>query len=226
MSKAIEVAYEKSLNTTFNIIESPKNLRIEVMDASILWPDFSGRITQFHKVLGEKRSFNIVLNDEMLSVLRQLEERREIRFRIHEADMFSLQDLEIRGCEQIKVHYINVKVNMGSAYPPSITLFTELQDPKTGAFTRSRNTLEGDAVNNLDHIRLVTADCDLNIYQSNPESPYVSAYLRKMNAKQEVQLEFGGRWTGWEHVTDDDVPLSEDEDINSATGECESESSK
>lgn len=215
MSKTLELALERAQQSTFGVRETSKSLRIEVMNASVLWPDFSGRITQFHKVLGEKRSFNIVLNDDMLGMIRELEERRGIRFRIHEADLFSAQDIELRGCEQVKVHYINVKVNIENAYPPTITLFTEVQDPKTGTFTRNRNTLVGEAVNNLDRVRVNTADCELNIYQSNPESPYVSAYLKKLNVSTEVQLEFGGRWDGWENVTDDDVVP----EINPATGE-------
>jgi len=214
MSRTLEVALEKAQRTTININETPKSLRIEVMDASILWPDFSGRITQFHKVLGEKRSFNIVLNEDMFNALRHLEETRGIRFRIHEADLYSAQDVTVKGAEQVKVYYINVKVNLGGSYPPAITLFTEVQDPKTGVPTRSRNTLVGDAVNNLDHISIVTADCDLNIYQSNPEVQFVSAYLKKLNVSQEVQLEFGGRWDGWENINDDDEVPAEDGGVN------------
>lgn len=222
MSRTLEVSLEKAQRTTINIIETPKSLRIEIMDAAILWPDFSGRITQFHKVLGEKRSFNIVLNEDMYHALKNIEESRGIRFRIHETDLYSAQDISVRGCEQVKVYYINVKVNLMSAYPPTITLFTEVQDPKTGVLTRSRNTLVGDAINNLDHITIVTADCDINIYQSNPEVPFVSAYLKKLNVSQEVQLEFGGRWDGWENINDDDDIPSIDptqDDINLATGE-------
>lgn len=208
MSRTLEVALEKAQRTNINISETPKSLRIEIMDAAVLWPDFSGRITQFHKVLGEKRSFNIVLNEGMFNALKHLEESRGIRFRIHEADLYSAQDIAAKGCEQVKVFYINVKVNLTGSYPPTITLFTEVQDPKTGIPTRSRNTLVGDSINNLDHITIVTADCDVNIYQSNPEVEFVSAYLKKLNVSQEVQLEFGGRWDGWENINDEEeIPL-------------------
>lgn len=221
MSKAIELAYQRAQASSFVVLQSEKSLRLEVRDAAILWPDFTGRITQYHKTLGEKRSFNIVLNETMLMTLRTLEEQRGIRFRIHEGDMFSVQDIDTRGCEQFKVHYINVKVNINSAYPPVITLYSQVQDPQTGTYSRSRNTLDGEKVSVLDSATLVTSDCELNIYQSNPESPYVSAYLKKLNAEQEIQLEFGGRWDGWENRLDDDEELPEvgPTEVNPATGE-------
>lgn len=212
MSTTTKNAFEKALNSQIIVKETNGKLRLEIRNASILWPDFSGKITQYHKILGEKRSFNIVLNDEMIDVLKEIENTRGIQFKLHTTDMYSAQDVA-NGMEQVKIYYINVKVNINNDYPPIITLFSQMKDQKTDAYKKDKNTLTGDAINNLDMAFIVDADCELNIYQSNPNSSFVSAYLKKLYVLQEVQEDLGGgRWDDWDDENDPDT------EVNPATG--------
>lgn len=210
MSRATELAYEAAKETKFNFRD---NHTIEVMDASILWPDFTGRVTDYHKVLGEKRSFNIVIPDEMLEALRQMEQVNGTKFRIHEFNVYSEQDVQTKGVQQIVGHYINVKVNMDNAFPPVVTLFTEYRGVK------SKNTLHRETIGQLDSVDMEHADMVLNIYSSKMHPDFCTAYLKKLNVIQNPQVEFDGRYDDWEDSRGDGEPQNLGNGINPATGE-------
>ena len=218
MSKRLEEALKNAQNSKIYVTDNPKGLRLEIENVSILWPDFSGRITQYHKTLGEKRTFNIVLNQEMYNTLKALEEKHGFQFKMHEADLYSEQDVKEKGVEQVTVLYINVKVNIKNEYPPIVVLHTDLFNPRTNTHRQSRSPLEGEAISVLDHTFIDHADCILNIYRSNPESPWVSSYLKKLYVAQVVQEEFGGRWNDRTNLEDEEDtgehPAVDPEDIS------------
>lgn len=213
MSRATELAFENAKKSSFRFVD---NHTIEVMDASILWPDFSGRITEYHKVKGEKRSFNLVLNDDMIAALSDLQNQTGSKFRIHQANIYSEDDVRLRGVQQQVLYYINVKVNMDNDYPPTITLFTEYNGK------RSRNTITKESIDSLDVIANDMEACDvlLNCYVSRLHPDQCTAYLKKLNVIQNKQAEFGGRYDDWENGGSAEDPLLTASDVvNAATGE-------
>lgn len=206
MSKALELAYEKAQNTKF-IFRDDRT--IEVENAAIVWPDFTGRVTEYHKVLGEKRSFNLVLNGDMLNALKDLESKTGAHFRIRQAVLHKGDDpKDTKG--DIGVFYINVKVNLESEYPPIVTLFTEYRKK------RSRKTLDKATIGLLDSADLKCVDLILNCYIGRLHPEQITAYLKKLNAIQEPDVEFGGKYDDWE-----DINKQPDEVINPATGDPE-----
>lgn len=212
MSRQTELAFENAKNTKYRFID---NHTIEVMDAVILWPDFSGRVTEYHRVKGEKRSFNLVLNEQFIEALSEIQKTNGTKFRIRSANVYSENDVKVKGVEQKILYYINVKVNMDSEYPPVVTLFTEYNGK------RSRTSLNRDTIDTLDSTDMVTCDMQLNCYTSRMHPDQCSAYLKKLNVIQNPQVEFGGRYDDWENCGDG-MTAEEIVDsgmINPATGE-------
>lgn len=196
MSRVTEVAFENALKTKFIFKD---NHTIEVMDASILWPDFTGRVTEYNKVLGEKRSFNLVLNPEMMEALTQIQETNGSKFRIKSAKLHSEDDPKDPNAERL--YYINVKVNMDPMYQPPITLFTEYRGK------RSRQTLDAQTVGLLDSVEIKSADMMLNIYINKKHPEQCTAYLKKLNVIQEPDVEFGGKYDDWCDINGEETEL-------------------
>lgn len=174
-----------------------ENGTIEVQNASILYPDFTGKVTEFHKILGEKRSFNLVLNQEGLETLAAIEKSTGLKFRVHFAPLHSGENINDKDVE--KIAYINVKVNMDNDFPPAITLFTTYMDKRT------RKTLNKNTVGILDTVDIQSCDLILNVYVSKKlKSEYVSCYLRKLNVIQEPHIEFGGKYDEWDEDNEEE----------------------
>lgn len=208
MSRTLELAFEKAKKSKYKF----KDGRVlEVEDAVIIWPDFSGKVTEYHKTLGEKRSFNLVLNDDAVAALKDLEKQTGAKFRIREKT-FDVVEVEKSKPITIKVHYINVKVNMESNYPPIVTLYTEYNGK------RSHKTLNKDTISVLDRTDIKCADMLLNCYNGKMHPEQLTAYLKKLNVIQEPDVEFGGKYDDWE-----DVNNQPEEVVNPATGDVEND---
>lgn len=211
MSRVTELAAENAVKSTLRFVDDHT---IEVCDGVILWPDFSGRVTDYHPKKGEKRSFNLVLNASMIQALSDLQEQTGVKFRIHQANIYSEMDVKEKGVEQKVLHYINVKVNMDNDYPPTVTLFTNYNGK------RSRVTLNRETIDTLDSTDIESCDMLLNCYVSRMHRDQCSAYLKKLNVIQNKQVEFGGKYDDWEDAGMDGEPVNTASDIvNSATGE-------
>lgn len=209
MSRVTELAAEKAEKSTLRFVDDHT---IEVMNGVILWPDFSGKVTDYHPKKGEKRSFNLVLNDEMIRTLSELQEQTGAKFRLHQANIYSEVDVKEKGVEQRVLFYINVKVNIDNDYPPTIILFTEYNGK------RSRTTVTKDSIDTLDSMDMETCDMLLNCYVSRMHKDQCSAYLKKLYVVQNKQVEFGGRYDDWEESAEDPIQTASDV-VNSATGE-------
>lgn len=207
MSKATEIAYENSKKTVFRFTD---NHTIEVENASILWPDFTGRVTKYHTVLGEKRSFNLVLNDAMLEALAQWENATGVKFKLHPCNVYSDNDVQVKGVEQIVMYYINVKVNMDNDMPPVVKLFTTYGNKKSSCM------LNRDTIGQLDAIDMEEADLVINCYTSPMHPDGCTAYLKKMYVIQSPQVpEFNGKYDDW----DDNDDVTAAGVVNAATGD-------
>lgn len=208
MSKATEVAYENAKQSTFQFLNGNK---IEVTNASILWPDFTGRVTKYHKNLGEKRSFNLVLNDDMVKALADLQARTGAKFGIRQANVYSENDIQSKGVQQIVLYYINVKVNMESQIPPIVNLFTEFNGKV------SKTTLNAATIGQLDSIDMENVGVVINCYTNQFDPERCTAYLTKLYVKQSPQTpEFNGMF---DIYNDEDGSAAPVDCINPATGE-------
>lgn len=157
---------------------------LEVRNAVILWPNFSGKEDHFGN---SARTFNLVINEE---VYHELESRG-----------WKVKFLE-NGEDLPPVYYVNIKVNMNSAYPPIVTLYSEFRGK------RSKRTLDIESIGEVDRVDIETCDMIISAYQSPKFPGKVTGYLRKMNVIQNPDVEFGGKYDDWL-----------EEDINGADGD-------
>lgn len=198
MSKAKEMAYEAAKNS--QLIIKDRGV-IEVMDASVIWPDFTGKETEYNRKLGENRTVNLVLNETMVGQLNELESYTGAKFRIRTKEVYDDPNDERRDT----LYYINVKVRMDGDYPAICKLFTKFPDGKV-----TNKLLNADTVCVLDSA-LNDATCiDLSFKQyinkNHPEQ--CTAYLKKIYVTQEAKLDFGGKYDDWDDSGDDNYNQS------------------
>ena len=175
MSKLIENSLEALKSSEF-IFVTPSTL--EVRNAVMIWTNFEGKANRFGNTT---KNFNLVINEELKAAL--------------EADpnkVFNIHHIGGEGTEDPDMYFINVKINMDSAYPPVVTLYTDFRGVK------SHVALDDASIQCLDHVNIQSADCVLNLYESKMHQGHVSAYLRKLNVIQNKESAFGGKYDAWE----------------------------
>lgn len=203
MSRKLEIALEESMKSTFRFLP---NSVIEVNDAAILWPDFTGKITKFNTKLGEHRSINLVLNPDMMNELANLEAKTNAKFKIRYVDVYTEDDVKVKGVQQVTIPYINIKVNMKAQVPPVIVLHTTYNGK------RKRTVLTEDTISQLDSADLTSVCLQFRCYSSPAHEGCLTGYLNKYYAIQaEQQPEFGGKFDDWDDTNE--------EPLNEATGE-------
>lgn len=184
MSKIIEQSLEALKNSEF-IFQNPTTL--EVRNAVMIWTNFEGKPNRFGNTA---KNFNLVINEELKAAL---ESNPENEFNIHH--------IGGEGTDDPIMYFINVKVNMESAYPPVVTLFTDFRGVK------SHTALDRTTIQCLDRVNIVSADCILNLYESRMHPGKISAYLKKLNVIQGKESAFGGKYDEWEN---DIVPINQE----------------
>ncbi len=181
MSRLIENSLEE-LNKSEFIFHD--NRTLEVRNAVLIWTNFQGKVNRFGNAT---KNFNLVINEEVKAALEQDPSR-----------VFTIHSIGGDGTDDPIMYFINVKVNMNSAYPPAVTLYTDFRGQK------SRTTLDDSTIECLDHIRIESADCIINLYESKMHPGKVSGYLRKLNVIQNKESAFGGKYDEW------DVPVNQE----------------
>ena len=175
MSRLIENSLEELSKSEFIFHD---NRTLEVRNAVLIWTNFQGKANRFGNTT---KNFNLVINEEVKAALEQ-DPTRE----------FTIHSIGGEGTDDRIMYYINVKVNMTSAYPPVVTLYTDFRGQK------SRTSLDDTTIECLDHINIESADCIINLYESKMHPGKVSGYLRKLNVIQNKESEFGGKYDEWE----------------------------
>ena len=175
MSRLIENSLEELSKSEFIFHD---NRTLEVRNAVLIWTNFQGKANLFGNTT---KNFNLVINEEVKAALEQ-DPTRE----------FTIHSIGGEGTDDPIMYFINVKVNMTSAYPPVVTLYTDFRGQK------SRTSLDDTTIECLDHINIESADCIINLYESKMHSGKVSGYLRKLNVIQNKESEFGGKYDEWE----------------------------
>lgn len=175
MSRLIENSLEE-LNKSEFIFHD--NRTLEVRNAVLIWTNFQGKANRFGNTT---KNFNLVINEEVKAALEQ-DPTRE----------FTIHSIGGEGTDDPIMYFINVKVNMTSAYPPVVTLYTDFRGQK------SRTSLDDTTIECLDRINIESADCIINLYESKMHPGKVSGYLRKLNVIQNKESDFGGKYDEWE----------------------------
>lgn len=175
MSRLIENSLEELSKSEFIFRD---NRTLEVRNAVLIWTNFQGKANRFGNTT---KNFNLVINEEVKAALEQ-DPTRE----------FTIHSIGGEGTDDPIMYFINVKVNMTSAYPPVVTLYTDFRGQK------SRTALDDTTIECLDHINIESADCIINLYESKMHPGKVSGYLRKLNVIQNKESAFGGKYDEWE----------------------------
>lgn len=207
MSRSRELAYEAAKNTTMTVVD---NRTIEFMNASLLWPDFEGRVTKYHVKEGAQRSFNIVLNDDILAALKEMEERTGSKFYIRSVSVSTEEGAPL-------MYYINVKVSYRRSTgepvsnPPRVVLLTNYNGKK------SRTTLDEETVKMLDRIDIKNVDFRVNCYSRAVDPTKCTMYLRNAFVEQDPDIEFGGKYDDWDDseqaAAQPSAPFNSEEEI-------------
>lgn len=174
MSRVIEAGLEKVKNTKFLINERGG---FEVREAYIFWTNFRGEANKFGN---STRNFNLAVTPEMGRVLL------ERGWRVREREL-----LDVNGDLVDVLYFVNIKVNMNSKNPPMISLYSEFKG------IRNKRALDIETIGELDRIDINTCDLMVNAYESTQFPGKITGYLYKLNAIQEPDIEFGGKYDDW-----------------------------
>lgn len=184
MSRVLENAFKEVTKSTYEFKDNGRTLVIE--NAYIFWTNFSGTPNKYGNAA---RTFNVAVNEEMAGILSSQ------GWRVREEDVVETDQVDPATGKNIwaKVYFVNIKLNMESAYPPVINLFTEFRGKKT------KRVLDINTVGELDKTELRSCDIIINAYQSRNYEGKTTGYLKTMYAIQEPNIMFNGKYDDWEN---------------------------
>ena len=199
MSRDLINAAQRLPHTVFKTGLGKYGTEIEVINAAVIWPDFSGKEKEFvqngRKIkvpAGSRRSFNLVVNEETANVLEQLGVVRGKGLKERPVDPTD----ESAG----SIWFVNVKVRMEPelARPAEVELVVGDVNPDGTINVSSMNPLNLTTVGTVDMSfsrgEVVNFDCLINV--SRPQDPTKSAsiYLKKAYVTIQPVVEFDGRY--------------------------------
>lgn len=149
----------------------------EVRNAYIFWTNFRGEANKFGN---STRNFNLAVSKEMGKQLLIN------GWRVREREV-----IDNHGDVEGVLYFVNIKVNMNSKNPPMVSLYSEFKG------IRNKRALDIDTIGELDRIDIQTCDLVVNAYESAQFPGKITGYLLKMNAIQQPDIEFGGKYDDW-----------------------------
>ena len=175
---------ERAKDTEFSRLV---NGDLSAENAVICWTNFSGGPTKYNPA-GGKRTFNLVLTEEIAEELRM--------------EGWNIRYIEPREEGDDPLIITEIVVNMNSEYPPRIRLFSQFGGKK------SANYLDADGVGELDKIKYDNVSLIIHPYEHNRSAEHrVKGYLKTMFAVKTPDDDFGGRYAEYES-DDSDVPFN------------------
>ena len=151
---------------------------LSVENAVIIWTNFSGGPTKYNSV-GGKRTFTLVLSEEIADALK--DEGWNIKFR------------EPKDPDDDPLIYTEIVVNMESAYPPTVVLYSEFRGRKKA------NPLDSESIARLDSINIDNVDLIIHPYEHGRTSAFrVKGYARAIHVIQGQDGYFNGKYADWE----------------------------
>lgn len=198
MSRILEMAFDEVKNTKCSFRDDGRTFIIE--DAFIFWTNFSGRENKFHN---SARTFNVAIDEGTAAYLQST--GWKVRMEILDDDIDIKDEQAVANAR--KVFFVNIKVNMESAYPPVVELYTT-----SGNGRKSKTILNIDTIGLLDKADIKTCDMVINAYASKMYEGKVSGYLKQLKVIQEPSIDFGGKYDDWEtddnsRITNEDNPF-------------------
>lgn len=178
MSRLVEHSLERLANTEIFLEDRPDPRSFEARQAVIIFSNFAGVANKFGNTA---KYFHLVIPEEFKNDIENG------RLGGLKAKIRSIGDEESGY-----IYFINVKVNMNVAYPPSVTLYVDSQGKK------SHNSLDDATIGCLDRIDMERADCIINVKESKNNPGTAVFYLRKLNVVQIKNPEFGGAYEDWD----------------------------
>lgn len=175
MSNFIPNCLEQLKSSEF-IFNTPTQL--EVRNAVIIWTNFEGKANRYGNTT---KNFNLVISEELKNILESTP-NKEIK----------IHSIGGEGTDDPEMYFINVKVNMTSAYPPLVTLYTDYRGVKNHV------ALDDASIQCLDRIFIDSADCKLNLYESKNFPGHVTAYLNDLKVIQKKEVAYGGKYDAWD----------------------------
>lgn len=179
MSRVLDNAFEEVKKTHLTFIDKQN---IEIEEAYIFWTNFRGEANRFGQAA---RNFNVAIPEEAV------EELINLGYRVREDVVSTVTDNEGNPA---KVHFINVKVNMASDYPPVIKLFSEYKGRKT------QRVLDIDTVGELDRMQFQRVDIRIHSYISPNYPGKCTGYLNTLHCVQEPNVVFSGFYDDWNEL--------------------------
>lgn len=180
MSNIIQDGLQKVQDTEFIFNDRGG---FEVRNAYIFWTNFRGEANKFGN---SARNFNLAVTPEVGKLLIQNGWRvRERPLDINEPTPDTM------------LYFINIKVNMNSKNPPIVSLYSEFRGK------RNKRALEIESIGELDRIDILQCDFEVNAYESPQFPGKITGYLKKLNAIQVPDIEFGGKYDDWMEEEED-----------------------
>lgn len=187
MSNVIQEGLNRVKETKFIINDRGG---FEVRNAYVFWSNFRGEANKFGN---SARNFNLAVTPEFGKIL--LANGWRLRERPLNQDSGTPDEI---------LYFINIKVNMNTKTPPIISLYSEFRGKK------AKRPLDIVSIGELDRIDILQCDCVINAYESPAFPGKITGYLHKLNAIQNPDIEFGGKYDDW---------MEEDQDCL-ANGTC------
>ena len=158
--------------------ERMSNGDLSVENAVIVYQNFSGSPTKFNPV-GGKRTFGLVLDEEMAYILKS--EGWNIKYR------------EPREEGDDPLIFTEIVVNMESKYPPKVAVYSRFGNK------RSVNNLDAETINQLDEIDIESIDLIIHPYEhGRSTTTTVKGYAKVIRVIQAPDAYFGGKYADWE----------------------------
>lgn len=170
---------EKARKSVFTRLQNG-NLKVE--NAVVIWTNFAGKPTAFNPA-GGKRTFSLVLNEEVGEILK--EEGWNVKFR----------EPKLEGDDTLIT--TEIVVNMDAVRPPLVKLYTKFKG-------RGKETdLVGDMVGQLDNIQIENIDVVVRPYNHGRPGLYsVKGYAQEIRVIQAQDGYFDDKYADW--GSDDD----------------------
>ena len=154
-----------------------KNGDLAVEHAVIIWTNFAGAPTRFNPA-GGKRTFALVLTEDIANELKA--EGWNVKFR------------DPKDPDDDPLIYTEIVVNMDSAYPPSVVLYSEFGGRKKS------NSLDAESIGELDRIEIDNVDLVIHPYVHGRPGPHsTKGYAKAIHVIQGQDGYFGAKYAEW-----------------------------
>lgn len=189
MSKVLEMAFDEVQKSRFEFRTDRRSGRefVVVEDAFIFWTNFAGKPNKYGN---SARTFNLAVPENVAQELlnRGWKVRQEFVFQSDENDLTAPV-----------IYFVNIKINMTTNNPPSISLFSEFRGKK------KKQVMDVNTMEILDHVDILSCDCTINEYESKNYPGKVSGYLSDLKIIQNPSCDYNGKYDDWDTTEEEEA---------------------